>query len=177
MDLAEAFRNYREKIVDKWVDYTLSTYISSDFFKRERDQFANPIGASVREALDSLFTMISKGAEPSDFRVPVEKLMKVRAVQEFTPAQAVAPLNAVKHITREVLAADKERAVFVKDLYDFEFRVDLAVLAAFDIYMESRERLYKVRIAEIKSGSHILTDSKCPSKLLNEESQDFLKSV
>jgi len=177
MDLAEAFRNYRETIVGKWVDYTLSTYTSSDFFKRERDKFANPIGASVREALDSLFVLISKGADPAEFKEPIEKLIKIRAVQEFTPAQAVAPLNAVKHITREVLAADKDRAVFVKDLYDFEFSVDLAVLAAFDIYMESRERLYKVRIAEIKSGSHILTDSKCPSKLMNEESQDFLKSV
>ncbi|SHO49707.1 RsbRD N-terminal domain-containing protein [Desulfopila aestuarii] len=177
MDLAEAFRNYRETIVGKWVDYTLSTYTSSDFFKREKDQFANPIGASVREALDSLFVMMSKGTDPVEFKGPVEKIIKIRAVQEFTPAQAVAPLNAVKHITREVLAADKERAVFVKDLYDFEFNVDLAVLAAFDIYMESRERLYKVRIAEIKSGSHILTDSKCPSKLLNEESQEFLKSV
>lgn len=181
MDLAEAFRNYREKIVDKWVEYTLKTYASSEFFVRERNKFSNPIGASVREALDRLFVLLSKGTDPEEFKGPVDQIIRLRAVQQFSPAQAIAPLNAVKHITREILAGDKERSIFIKDLYDFEFAVDLAVLAAFDIYMESRERLYQVRIAEIKSGSHLLTDSKCPSKLLKEEpfanTQEFLKNV
>lgn len=170
MDLAEAFRNYREKIVDRWVDYTLSTYTSSDFFKREKDKFANPVGGSIRGALERLFDLLVDNKDPQQFREPVEKFVRIRAVQEFTPAQAVAPLNAVKHITREIFAADKERSVFIKDLYDFEFNVDLAVLAAFDLYMESRERLYQTRIHEIKSGSHILTDAKCPSKLVKKES-------
>jgi hypothetical protein len=177
MDLAEAFRNYREKIVNKWVEYTLSTYTSSEFFKRERDKFSNPIGGNVREALDRLFVLLAKGADPEEFKGPVEQIVRLRAVQEFTPAQAVAPLNAVKHITRDILAKDKERSVFIKDLYDFEFAVDLAVLAAFDIYMESRERLYKVRMSEVKSGSYILTDSKCPSNLLLKDTQEFLKTV
>ena len=177
MDLAEAFRNYQDKIVDKWVNYTLSTYTSSEFFMREKDKFSNPIGGSVREALDKLFVLMSQGADPEEFKGPVDQIIRLRAVQKFSPAQAVAPLNTVKHITREILAGDKERSVFIKDLYDFEFAVDLAVLAAFDIYMASRERLYQVRIAEIRSGSHILTDSKCPSNLLKEDSQDFLKTV
>ena len=100
--------------------------------------------------------------------------MSIRSVQEFSPSQAVAPLNAVKHITREVFAADKERKNLVHELYDFEFAVDLAVLAAFDIYMQFRERLCQVRIAEIKSGSHILTDSRCPSKLLSADNNRVL---
>ena len=177
MDLAEAFRNYREKIVRKWVEYTLSTYKSSEFFIREKDKFSNPTGANIREGLEKLFDLMSKGADPEEFKKPVEQIIRLRAVQEFTPAQAVAPLNAVKHITRDILAADKERSVFIKDLYDFEFAVDLAVLAAFDIYMESRERLYQVRINELKSGSHILTDAKCPSKTLQAPPQDNVISV
>jgi hypothetical protein len=38
----------------------------------------------------------------------------------------------------------------------------------FDLYAASRERLYQTRIAEIKSGNHITTDSGCPSKLMDE---------
>ncbi len=169
MDLAEAFRNYREKIVQKWVDYTLSTYPSSQFFSKERDKFANPVGVNIREALDKLFLLLSKDADPQEFKAPIEQIMQLRAVQNFSPSQAVAPLNAVKHITREILAADKERAVFIKDLYDFEFAVDLAVLAAFDIYMESRERLYQTRLDELKSGRHILAESKCAGKVGKEK--------
>lgn len=177
MDLAEAFRNYREKIVKRWVEYTLSTYTSSGFFIKEKDKFANPVGANIKASLDKLFVLMSKGADPKEFRAPLEQIIRLRAVQNFTPSQAIAPLNGVKHITREILAADKERSVFIKDLYDFEFAVDLAVLAAFDIYMESRENLYKVRMEEVKSGSTILTDARCPSKMVAEDTQDTIKKL
>lgn len=169
MDLAEGFRNHRDKITNKWVEYTLSTYISSGFFVKEHDKFANPVGGNIRQALGQLFLLLSKGSDSKEFTPYLEQIMSIRSVQEFTPSQAVAPLNAVKHITREVFAADKERKHLVAELYDFEFAVDLAMLAAFDIYMQYRERLYQVRINEIKSGSLILTDSKCPSNLLTEK--------
>lgn len=175
MDLAEGFRNHREKIVKRWTEYTLSTYTSSGFFTKERDKFANPVGGNIREALDKLFLLLSKGADSKEFTKPLEQIMSIRSVQDFTPSQAVAPLNAVKHITREVFEADKERKHLVAELYDFEFAVDLAVLSAFDVYMHYRERLYQVRINEIRSGSHILTDSKCPSNLLTDENKQVLK--
>lgn len=176
MDLAEGFRNHREKIVNKWVEYTLATYKSSSFFVKEKDKFANPVGGNVREALEKMFLLLEKGADSKEHQPYLDQIISIRAVQEFTPAQAIAPLNAVKHITREVFLADKERAHLVKELYDFEFAVDLVVLAAFDTYMQFRERIYKVRIAEIKSGSHILTDSKCPSNMLAEKDiQDLTK--
>ena len=99
--------------------------------------------------------------------------MHLRSVQEFTPSQAIAPLNAVKHITREVLEADKETKHLVDDLYDFDFAVDLAVLAAFDLYMECREKIYQVRMNEVKSGSYILTDSACSSKALSNNIREI----
>lgn len=171
MDLAEALRNYREKIVAQWVDYTLSTYGAAEFFSKQRDKFANPVGGNIREGLNKIFLLLAKGAEVAAFREPLEQILLIRSVQEFTPSQAVAPLNAVKHITREILAGDKERSVFIKDLYDFEFAVDLLMLSAFDVYMEARERLHRTRIAEIKSGNFILAESRCPSKLFSAENQ------
>jgi len=170
MDIAEGFRCHGEKIVKRWVEYTLSTYISSGFFKKEKDIFANPVGGNLRAGLGKLFLLLAKGADPHEFTAPLEQIISIRAVQEFTPGQAIAPLNAVKHIVREAFAADKERKQLIDELYDFEFSVDLAVIAAFDIYMQYRERMYQVRIAEIRSGSHILTDSKCPSRKLSENS-------
>ncbi len=175
MDLAEGFRNHREKIVNKWVEYTLSTYLSSGFFIKENDKFANPVGGNVREALSLLFLLLAKGADPKEFVSPLEQIISIRAVQEFTPSQAVSPLHAVKHITREIFAADKERSHLVSELYDFEFAVDLAVLAAFDIYMQYRERLYQVRINEIRTGNHILTESRCPSQMLSDGIQGLQK--
>jgi hypothetical protein len=179
MDLDEALKNNTEKIVNRWVEYTLSTYKSSAFFLKENDQFANPVGGNTRQALQKLFALLVNNADPKEFTQPLEQIIKIRSVQEFTASQAVAPIHAVKHVTREILAADKETRGLVNDLYDFEFAVDLAVLAAFDIFMQCRERLYQVRIKEIKSGAHILTDSQCPSARLNnkkEKSSETVKS-
>jgi hypothetical protein len=115
MDLDEAFRNHKEKIVDKWVEYTLSTYSSSGFFLRERDRFANPIGGNVREALAGLFTLLAQSGDVKEMMAPLEQLISIRAVQEFSPSQAVAPLNAVKHITREVLPQTRSASIWFKN--------------------------------------------------------------
>lgn len=172
--LDEALRNYRERIVDRWVDHVLSTYESSTFFKKEKDKFANPVGGNTREALGSLFNLLARNAEPREFVAPLEQIMRIRAIQEFAPSVAVGPIHAVKLITREILEKDKQRRHLVHELHDFEFAVDLAVLAAFDLYMQCRERLYQVRIKEIKTGTYLLTDSKCPSNLLKINIQESL---
>jgi hypothetical protein len=177
MDLGEALKNYREKIVNRWVEYTLSTYTSSTFFLKEKDEFANPVGGNIRQALEKLFVLLSGNADSKEFTAPLEQILRIRSVQEFTASQAVAPVHAVKHITREILAADKQNCGLVNDLYDFEFAVDLAVLAAFDIYMQCRERLYQVRIREIKSSAHILTDSQCPTALLRNIRKESSETV
>ena len=166
MSLEEVLHNNKDQILEKWVAYTLSTYQSSSMFREQQDQFANPIGGCVRATLKTLLPLLIKGGDSSVFSAPLSHLMHLRAVQEFSPSQAVAPLNAVKHITREILENSKQPESFMAELYDFEFAVDLAVLAAFDLYVECREKVYKVRIGEIKSGAHIITDSACPSKAL-----------
>ena len=166
MTLEEALHNNRYKIVDKWVAYTLATYEASQFFTREKDSFANPVGGTIRDSLKKIFSLLTQNVEVASFKEPLSRLMHLRSVQEFSPSQAVAPLNAVKHITRDVLAADKETQPLVSELYDFEFSVDLAVLAAFDLYVECREKIYKIRVDEIRSGKQIMTDGACPSRAL-----------
>jgi hypothetical protein len=173
LDLAEALRCHQEKIVERWMKYTLSSYQSLDFFLRARDPFANPIGGALRQAFDQLLPLLAKKPERKEFSGILRHIVQIRAVQNLSPSQALAPLYAVKHIVREALSADKERAALAANLYDFDFAVDIAMLAAFDLYMEARERLYATRLAEFKSGRHTLTDGGCPGKALdpaNEQS-------
>ncbi len=169
VDITKCFSEHEEKIAARWIDYTLSTYTSSEFFKNETDPFANPIGGTVNAALRELLSLLIQSAGRSAYQKPLQEIIAIRAVQQFSPSQAVAPINAVKHIVREVFAAEKKGSSFSDGLYDFDFAVDIALLAAFDLYMEFRERLYSVRLREIKSGSSVLTDSRCPSKLLKGE--------
>ncbi|MCW5201087.1 RsbRD N-terminal domain-containing protein [Desulfobulbus sp. F4] len=171
--LSEALKRNEEKILALWTERTLDTYESSSFFKKSQDIFANPVGMNIREGLTTLFRLLVEGASAEQFAGPLDQIIRIRAVQNFTPSQAVAPLLDVKSVVRQIFSADNECRALLPELIPFDAEVDRAVLQAFDLYMECRERLHKARIRELKSGSYILTDSGCASALIRENLREL----
>ncbi len=163
--LKETLLTNKEKILSLWIDRTLSSYISSSFFKSSGDRFANPVGANIREGLTCLFELVLDKAGPEKMLAPLDQVIRIRAVQEFSPSQAVAPIFELKWVVRQVLTAGKKMRPPAEELDDFDCDVDRLGLLAFDLYTECREQLYKNRVHEIKSGRSILTDSACASAL------------
>lgn len=175
MKLSVALKNKKEKILAIWVERTLDSYISSGFFKKSRDKFANPVGENIREGLHTLYDMLIAGAAQQELAEPLDQVIRIRAVQEFTPAQAVAPILEVKWVVKQVFSMDKETKPLLVELDSFDCDVDRAALAAFDMYMACREQLYKNRLREFKSGRYILTDATCASAMIRENQQEISK--
>ncbi|HEB69421.1 MAG TPA: hypothetical protein ENI88_07350 [Desulfobulbus sp.] len=176
MQLIEALKKKRKEILSTWVDRTLDSYTSSGFFKRSTDRFANPVGANIREGLSKLYDLLLGKADQKEMMEPLDKVLRIRAVQEFTPAQAVAPILELKWVVKQVFSADKELRPLLTELDSFDCDVDRAALAAFDIYTVCREQLYKNRVSELKSGRYILTDSGCASTL-NRQGQESIPKL
>ena len=168
-NLDNALRAQREKIVSLWVDRTLDSYISSGFFKTSRDRFANPVGANIREGLGRLYELLLEGAMPEKMLAPLDQVIRIRAVQEFSPSQAVAPILELKWVVRKVLGKQRAEGNLEAELDDFDLDVERLALLAFDMYTECREQLYRNRIQELKSGRHILTDAGCVSSLVRQQ--------
>ena len=168
MRLSEALQEKKKQILSIWVDRTLDSYTSSDFFKHSRDQIANPIGANIRAGLTTVLDLLLLGAKTEEYTAALDQVIRIRAIQEFTPSQAVVPFLELKWVIRQVLADDKKTGPLLQDLTEIDCEIDRVALAAFDIYARCREQLYLVRIQELKSGSHILTDTPCSSSLLRE---------
>jgi hypothetical protein len=173
MNLLEILKKKEKKILDIWVERTLDTYISSDFFKQSKDLFTNPVGANIRTGLTTIFQLILTEADEQDFAEPLDQVIRIRAVQDFTPAQAVAPILELKWVVKQVFSADEKGRTLLTELAPFDRDVDKVVLMAFDMYMNCRDRLYQARIRELKSGSYILTDSSCASAAIRENLQDI----
>ncbi len=173
MELIEALRNKEDKILSIWVKRTLETYTDSVFFKQSGDRFANPVGVNVKEGLTRLFQLLVKKSELSEFSDAVAQVVRIRAVQDFTPSQAVVPFLELKWVVRQVLADDKRTIDLLGSLDEFYCDVDRVALLAFDIYTDCRERLYKNRVNELKSGRYILTDASCASAMIKENQQDI----
>jgi len=168
MILSEALQNKKKKILSLWVERTLDSYISSGFFKQSHDQIANPTGANIKDGLTRILDTLLEESESQDYSSALDQIIRIRAVQDFSPSQAVVPFLELKWIVRQILADDAKTKSLVHDLAPLECEIDRIALAAFDMYTQCREQLYQVRIRELKSGSHILTDTPCSSKLLRK---------
>lgn len=165
MTIFEALRQKKAAIVAEWVDRTLDGYAAPGHFKQSRDRFANPVGANTSEALERLFDLLCGENEIPDCMAPLDQLLRIRSVQEFSPSQAVAPVLELKWVVRRQLAADKATSPLLTSLDLFDLRVERAALAAFDVYVACRELLFQVRLDEYKSGRHVLAGAVCPSSL------------
>ena len=169
MNLQTLLIEKKKVIVRKWTDGVLDTYGSPEFFKKQKDRFANPIGATISDGLQNLFDILVTEGELDGASKPLENIIKIRAVQEFAPSQAVFFVYLLKTIIREELAKEKAKEQFQESLAALETRIDTVALMAFDFYMHCRERLHQIRINEVLSGRSALTDgTKCFSAMLRK---------
>jgi hypothetical protein len=76
----------------------------------------------------------------------LEAIIRIRAVQDFTPSQAVAFVIQLKQIVREELGVGSSA-----DLQGLEDRIDEVLLLAFDIYSKCRQKLNDIRVREVKN--------------------------
>lgn len=169
MLLMEALSKKKQEILSLWIERTLNSYSSPGFFKTAKDPFANPVGSNIASGLTELLDLLLSEVDPQAFARPVDQVVRIRAVQDFTPAQAVAPFLELKWIVKQVLAKDSGTKELMAALDTLDCEIDRMALTAFNIYSECREQLYRNRIRELKSGSALLTDAACPSAVLRRE--------
>ncbi|MBW2521149.1 MAG: RsbRD N-terminal domain-containing protein [Deltaproteobacteria bacterium] len=160
----------KKAIAGKWIEAVLDTYGSPGFFKKQKDRFANPIGATISEGLQELYDVLVENRELAEAAAPLESIIKMRAVQDFTPSKAVSFVFLLKHIVHQEMAGEADGERVRKGLAALDARLDRVALMAFDLYMECRERLHRIRVNEVLSGRSALTDgTKCVSAMLREE--------
>jgi len=144
-------------VLNRWRDLIFKTYPpdAAGFLQRGKDRFANPVGHAIREGTAVLLDGIVTG-EPADspaiFKA-LDALIKIRAVQDFSPSQAVAFIFLLKRIFREELA---EANASLDEISHLDDRIDRLALAAFDSYMKNREKIYQIKVNEVKNRSNKL---------------------
>ncbi|ADW16484.1 hypothetical protein Despr_0300 [Desulfobulbus propionicus DSM 2032] len=168
MELQKALANKKKEILSLWIERTLDSYASPGFFKQSQDPFANPVGSNISAGLTSIYELLLTDTDQQAYCQPIDQVVRIRAVQDFTPAQAVAPFLELKWVVKQVFSLDKETKPLLGLLDQLDCTIDGIALTAFNIYSECREQLYQNRIRELKSGSAILTDAACPSALMRQ---------
>ena len=96
----------RAAIGERWLERTLASYRpdAAAFFKQQQNRFANPVGQTFAERTGAIVDGLLAGADATELCVHLEEIVKIRAVQEFTPAEAVSFVFLLKDAIREELA-------------------------------------------------------------------------
>jgi hypothetical protein len=154
MNLAHHLSLKREAIFSKWRELLFASYAPETvgFFKKERDRFNNPVAFRLSEGLKGLWAALLEGADPDEVAAHLDEIIRIRAVQDFSPAQSLAFIFLLKNVIREELIKEiKGDAGVVAEVLELESRIDGLALMAFDVFMKRREKLYEVKVDEVKS--------------------------
>jgi len=87
-------------------------------------------------------------AETSRF---LDGIVRIRAVQEFAPSEALGFIFQLKDVVRKVLAKAPQHPAAANELDVFDSAVDDLALFAFDLYMQCREKIYDIKAKEARS--------------------------
>ena len=146
MGLRNLLENKKSSIINKWFEFVTDTYApdAALFFKNQRDGFLNPVGGTTRDILEKLFEAILEKADADGIAVTLEPLIKIRAVQNFSPSQAVGFLFVLKTIIRKELKKELKK-INPEELVSVDARIDSLALNGFDIFMQCREKIYDLK--------------------------------
>lgn len=150
----------RKNLSNRWFESIAHSYPpdSSKFLRREKDRFANPVGLSISEGVEAIIDSLLEGRPATETVDPLDKILRIRAVQDFTPAQAVAFVFSLKGIVREMADREAGELDLAGDLAALERWIDELALVAFNVYMKCREEIFEIRVQEMHNRTSRIVD-------------------
>lgn len=160
--MIELLAQRRGAIAGKWLDRIVESYPADTarFLKQQRDRFANPVGTTLAKGTTELVDALFDGKTADALREALEPIVKIRAVQDFSPSAAVAFVFQLKEVVRDMIGGDLLDERLRGELDQLERRIDRLALLAFDVYASCREQVAEIRVSEVKRNvAHVLKRS------------------
>jgi hypothetical protein len=157
MTILELLQKRQTAIKERWKDLIVGTYPadSRGFFLEQKNRFLNPVGGSLSRTVDALYDHLLEDESGNSPLADLEEFIRVRAVQDFEPSQAVGFILYLKQAIREQLPEVLAAQPLSPELLSLESRIDRLVLQAFDFYMQSREKIYEIKSNEFRRRSYL----------------------
>jgi len=119
--------------------------------KTQKNRFGNPVGYAISEVIDVILEELSGEMDVARVSRYLDNIIRIRAIQDFTPSRAVAFIFLLKKVIREELADEIREQQLFDELLMIESRIDQLANVSFDMYMASREKIYKLRANELRN--------------------------
>lgn len=168
--LDERLKDRRAAILDRWKTLALRVYPerAASFIARERDRFQNPIGHVMGESLGILYDGLLANGPAEEMRRALDGIVRIRAVQDLPPSAGVGFVFLLKQAIEEELRGSDAGPAGEAGLAALHERIDRLALEAFDLFMQCREKIYDLRLREIRNP--MPAPLECPGARETEES-------
>jgi len=152
MTLTDLLTQKKPIIIGRWLRVIFDSYPpeTAIFLKKEKDRFDNPMGSLITEGIEKLYETLLVEMETDQVLAALDEIIRIRALQNFSPGQALAFIFLLKDVIRQELAKEL-REVDPEELLELESRIDGLALLGFEVYTTRREKLNEIRINEIKN--------------------------
>ena len=153
--LKEILNNKKSLIVRSWTESIFNSYPAEavNFLSSKKNQFSNPIGYTVTTNTEKIFDELINECDFEKIRILLDDIIKIRAVQSFSSSQAVYFLLDLKKAIRDECKIELSDKNVSDELSDYELLIDKMLIMGFELYVQAREKIFKIRVNEIKSRS------------------------
>lgn len=162
MTLKSLMRERKEAILRRWLEDTMATYAKDTFLflGKQKDPFANPVGHALRTGTQGILECLLEGMDAEKICGHMNEMIKIRAIQDFSPSQAVSFVFLLKGVIRAEIKEAADRAA-ADELAEIDAQIDQIALFAFDIYVKCREQVYELRVNEVKRNVSAIMERFC----------------
>lgn len=173
MKIRSLLAEKKPAVVQQWFESILSTYPSdtANFLKGQKNTYADSIaGQTIHEGIEGIFDDLVSETAPDNLNSSLDKIIRIRAIQEFEPSEAISFLFLLKRIIRRELMPDIREGGLFEELMELESRLDSYAYIAFDIYMKCREKLFELKANEMRNWTYrVVKKSKMYREIETEE--------
>ena len=170
MNLKDLLQEKRAAIVTAWFESVVETYHEETRgpLRKQNAPFTNPVGFNTAQGLEGLFDGLLKGMMPAETSRFLDAIVRIRAVQDFAPSEAIRFIFRLKDVVRKELAEALQDPAISAELVTFEAAIDDLALFAFDLYLQCREKIYDIKAKEAQSATFRLLQQ---AKILTERQE------
>jgi hypothetical protein len=149
----------KDAILGRWLDRALDVYAAdkAHFLKQESDRFRNPVGHAHKESLSAVLEALLAGRPAGESLAALDAVVRIRAVQDLTPAQAVSFVPLLKEVLREEVKGGRPRIDAETDgLAEIEARIDELSNLASDLYGGCRDQIARIKANERLRRTYVM---------------------
>ena len=153
MQLRELLSQRKAAILNRWFNLITGTSLA-DISRpsKGKDEFSDPEGNTVSREIGALFEELLQDTMNSEKAcASLSGILHIKAVQDYSPGTAVGFVFLLKEAITEELGDELEKQKLIRPWLEFESRVDRLASLAFEIYMQCREKIYQLRVNEVKA--------------------------